>query len=983
MAISWGAWEGSGYNEIRVGIEVDWEAVSHGEGAATATVRIYTDVRGQWSDGQTLNFGGAIGGSVSFQNNQDNNSVLRETKKYTYNYGANEYGSSPGSRTFSASLSGAYNGATPSKSVSSNIPARPIAAPLAPTNVSVSRVNDGSQKISWTNRETSGEPWDRVRVQVDVVANDVWNGDVTTTGGGATSTTDSNTVANQKYRYRVRSENGAGDSSYVETGVVYTTPAAPTGCTRTPGTGSQQVVSWTNQAGYGEYSTQVWVSRDDVWSLLTTVGAGVTQYTDAAANSAQQTKYKVRHITTSGVQGTLYSSYSGETSATAGVTTPPLAPTDLVPDGLTVDPTLAIRLAWAFNPGQVGDTQQAYRVQHRVAGTSDWTVVEATSGNQFYDIPRDTYDEQTIVEWTVATKGADPVWSPESDTVSFTTGVAAITPDPVKLPVLMDLFTGQLEASSTAYEIRTLVQRIQSNLMGGGIRAVDSSYNISWTQRFIAIALGRSGQTFPQGHHDILSPYGWSVTQRAITNNRVTLTISVGTNSNRARVGDTITVTGIGAPYDGTHVVRETTTTSIKYDINPTGDVATTASGGAVFCTIKGHGGAADSYPSSAKVPLSTWDALYYELPLGWGAGTTPRKNGVVRATQTSLTSNVATITVPAPHYFAVGDRVTITGCGAPYDGDNRSVVGVSGSTVQVAITSANVGAAAPASGRVIPSGKDTFFSNFHKVNYQQDFVVPDNWILIALRNGDAATVEWGTGDTVDPGYDSDSPVFKQAVFTSTTDAAATAGNKPPLRIGNPAGNHMRIDGNEIISMANDNSTADLILNKDGGAVKLGQSGGGGVYVYPDLNLTQNLDAPNVPTGSYAGNANLNPTNGRLRRDTSSERYKENIHPAELDLARLLALEPQRFQRNDEQDDDGNPIPFDPETSPAYVGFIAEHAEALGLGHWVIYRELEDGTRQVDGFAYDKWVVALQAIARKQQSRLDDLETRLAALENR
>lgn len=968
MAIEWGAWEGSGYNRIRVGIDVSWENVSHGESSATATIKIYTDVEGQWSDSQTLSFGGAIGGSTSFTNNQDNNSVLRATKKYTYNYGSNEYGSSPGNRTFSASLSGAYNGATPSKSVSSKIPARPIASPAAPTNVSVSRVNDGSQKISWTNKSTSGEPWDSVNVDRDWNDNNAWS-NVSNPGGGSTSTTDSGTGINEKIRYRVRSENNAGVSGWVETGLIFTTPSAPTSCARTPGTGSQQVVSWSNKGGYSEYNTQVWVSRDDVWTLLATVGSGVTSYTDTLANSAEQTKYRVRHITTSGVQGTLYSSYSNETSETAGVTTPPLTPTDLVPDGLTVDPTLAIRLSWVFQPGQVGDTQQAYLVRHRVAGTTTWTEVQATSSSQFYDIPRDTYDEQTIVEWTVSTKGSDPVWSPEADTVSFTTGVAAIAPDPVKLPVLMDLFTGQLEASSTAYEIRNLVQRIQSNLMGGGVRSVDSSYNISWTQRFIAISLGRSGQTFPQGYHDILSPFGWSVTQRAITSNRVTLTISVGTNSNRARVGDTISVTGIGAPYDGEHIVRETTTSTVKYDINPTADVGTTSSGGSVFCTIHGHGGASNAYPSSAKVALNTWDALYYELPLGWGSGDTPRKNGVVRATQTSLTSNVATITVPAPHYFAMGDRVTITGCGAPYDGDNRAVVGVSGSTIQVSITSANVGAASPASGRVIPSGKDTFFSNFHKVNYQADFVVPDNWILIAMRNGDAATVEWGTGDTVDPGYDSDSPVFKQAIFTSTSDVSASGGNKPPLRIGDVNGNHVRIDGNEIQSMNSDTDVGALFLNPEGGAVNIS-------HVDSISQFRGTVEFPNAPTTTSAANCNLNSSaDNRIRLVTSLGKYKLHQEPISSEAARgLLAVTPKTwYDRSEVEENDGSTEGLD--RIPGFVAEeMAEHAPT-----WATF----DDQGNLTGVAYDRLPAGLLLLIQEQQRTIESLTARVTDLENR
>jgi predicted outer membrane repeat protein len=77
MAIEWGGWE----NHIRVGIDVSWEAISHGETAATATVKIYTDVDQTWSDTQTLNFGGSISGSTTFSNNQTSGSgaALRAT----------------------------------------------------------------------------------------------------------------------------------------------------------------------------------------------------------------------------------------------------------------------------------------------------------------------------------------------------------------------------------------------------------------------------------------------------------------------------------------------------------------------------------------------------------------------------------------------------------------------------------------------------------------------------------------------------------------------------------------------------------------------------------------------------------------------------------------------------------------------------------------------------------------------------------------
>lgn len=33
---------------------------------------------------------------------------------------------------------------------------------------------------------------------------------------------------------------------------------------------------------------------------------------------------------------------------------------------------------------------------------------------------------------------------------------------------------------------------------------------------------------------------------------------------------------------------------------------------------------------------------------------------------------------------------------------------------------------------------------NFHVVSYQRDFEIPSNWVRVAIRNGDTATVLWG-----------------------------------------------------------------------------------------------------------------------------------------------------------------------------------------------------------------------------------------------
>lgn len=966
MAISWGAWEGSG-NEMRVGIEVDWETITHSETVATATVKIWTENNFTWDDDQSLNHGGSISGSTSFHNGQgDGVQTLRATKTYDYTYGASSYGSSPGSRTFSSTLSGAFNGITPSKSVTSNIPARPIAAPAAPTNAAVSRISDTSTKITWTNKDTAGEPWDNVILQKSTNGG-AWVTVTSSIAGSATSYTYAS-AANQKLRFRVASKNSEGTSAYDETGDIYTTPSVPGAPTRTEQAGPLQRITWSNSGvGYSEYSTEIHGYKNGASvGVLGTVATGVGTFDHTTTNpvsvytTGDKWKYAVRHKTSTGTA--LYSAYTAYTSETAGVTAPPLAPINLSPNGLTLDPTLPQRLSWSFQPGIVGDTQAAFTVQHRLAGAATWNEATGTT-NQFYDLPADTYGEQAVVEWQVATKGSDPAYGPYSAPVSFLTAITAIAPDPVKIPVVMDLFTGQLEASTTAHELKNFTQRFQAQITGGGVRAVNASYGLTWSQRFIAIALGRSDQTFPAGHHDIMNPYGWAHSLKEVTSNVAKLTFSASTN--RARVGDEITVTGAGAPFDGAHIVRESGSNYVKFDVN-NANIASTAAAGATFCTIHGHGGSADSYPNAGVVTLAGWDALWYEMPYGWGAGTTAKKNGVVSVTNKSLTSNVATLTVVAPHYFAIGDRIQVSIGDAVFDspaGGEVAITAMTGNTISYAKTNANVASTA-ATGYAKPTGKDTFFGNFHRTTYSGDFVVPDNWILLALRNNDAATVEWSSGDAVDPGFDSDSPVLKQVILNSTSDVTATAGNKPALRVGNIAGFHLRMDANEMQAMSDDNSTGGFTINAGGGNVNIGTSSSIVELRGADSSV------PNHITTTNGANVNMG-TGGRWMRVTSSRKVKKNILDFDIDPDVLLELAPKSYNSKLPNDD----------PNKRFVGFIAEEAEDLGLDSWVEYSEKDPD--EVVGFYYTNWVVALQHIARHQRDKIGDLEARLARLERK
>lgn len=377
MAISWGPWEYSGGNGMRVGIDVTWVAgnwssnIEHGTAGCRAIVDIYTENQYSYSDDQRLDYGGAIGGGKNFHNGSGGARVKRDTVYYEYTYGANEYGSSPGNRTFTASLSGAFNGVTPSKSVTSSIPARPIAAPASPTNVNVS-YSGGTATVTWTNHDTAGEPYHNVEVQR---WNNVggWDGVESHLGGYDTEVV--NVIDNRQFRWRVRSKNTQGASAWVLSEHLQTPPADPSWAyVEKAGTTSVNV-GWSNNASDGyEYTTEIWESQDGgLYTLVEEVSGGTTGATIYGLDPGSLYQYRVRAKSTMDV--TTYSSfdYTGTIQLQAGPAAPTGLATEYISDG-------QISLSWANWP----TTEAPYdglTIQRWSNTTETWETVASLSGS--------------------------------------------------------------------------------------------------------------------------------------------------------------------------------------------------------------------------------------------------------------------------------------------------------------------------------------------------------------------------------------------------------------------------------------------------------------------------------------------------------------------------------------------------------------------------------------------------------------------------
>lgn len=65
---------------------------------------------------------------------------------------------------------------------------------------------------------------------------------------------------------------------------------------------------------------------------------------------------------------------------------------------------------------------------------------------------------------------------------------------------------------------------------------------------------------------------------------------------------------------------------------------------------------------------------------------------------------------------------------------------------------------------------------------------------------------------------------LERVIISSTNDVNASAGNQPALRVGDIAGSHIRMDGNEIQAMGTDSSASSLNLNVAGGNVNIGSA---------------------------------------------------------------------------------------------------------------------------------------------------------------
>lgn len=284
-----------------------------------------------------------------------------------------------------------------------------ITSPEDPTNANVSRNSDTSQTITWTNNKDSDQPYDNLYLQrYDNVTGSYYA--KATLSGSTTSYTDTTTVANRKYRYRIRAKNAAGYSGYDYTEYINTTPSKPTNVVATR-VGTTVEINWTNPA---ENETALTIQRNTsndgiTWAgystLSSSLAANDTNYTDNSP--ANYNQYQVRADCT---DPSLHSDYVE--SNIVQILAPPGVTSNLQPsDYQGVDIDNPIPITWQHNPVD-GSGQTFFSIRFREYG-EDWSIYvnKYEREGSYASVPTTEFSigkyEYEVRTWGAATTGGE------------------------------------------------------------------------------------------------------------------------------------------------------------------------------------------------------------------------------------------------------------------------------------------------------------------------------------------------------------------------------------------------------------------------------------------------------------------------------------------------------------------------------------------------------------------------------------------------
>jgi hypothetical protein len=169
-------------------------------------------------------------------------------------------------------------------------------APAAPSNLTATAASSSQINLAWTDNSNNEDGFKIERQNSD----GTWT-QVATVGTNVTTWSDTGLAAGTTYTYRVRAYNaGGGNSAYsnlasATTNSLATVPAAPSGLAAASKTKPLRVnLTWVdNSNNETGFKIERSINGGVTWSLLATVGAGVTSYSDSSVANGNTYSYRV------------------------------------------------------------------------------------------------------------------------------------------------------------------------------------------------------------------------------------------------------------------------------------------------------------------------------------------------------------------------------------------------------------------------------------------------------------------------------------------------------------------------------------------------------------------------------------------------------------------------------------------------------------------------------------------------------------------
>ncbi|MHB1455501.1 MAG: fibronectin type III domain-containing protein [Armatimonadota bacterium] len=194
--------------------------------------------------------------------------------------------------------------------------AAPVTKPAAPGTLAASAVSASRIDLTWTDNSNNESEFKVERAATSGGAFTV----IATVGSGITTYSNTGLSASTTYYYRVCATNSAGDSAYsnmvsAATSAVtppsITAPKTPSNLIASAVSSNQIKLIWKdNSSNESGFRIERSLRSGSMFTLITTVGADVTTYTDSGLSASRRYYYRVQAVNSAGKSG-----YSNSSSA--------------------------------------------------------------------------------------------------------------------------------------------------------------------------------------------------------------------------------------------------------------------------------------------------------------------------------------------------------------------------------------------------------------------------------------------------------------------------------------------------------------------------------------------------------------------------------------------------------------------------------------------------------------------------------------------